>query len=109
MVGHVQNLKDISIRWKGDDLPLMCNVYTTKYPRYEHSTRGFGSSVHDVLVVGARNASLLSRVASAWLQRDASWRTARTMLLGGWKEIRSYSADRLVRAANMYDLLPECC
>ena len=109
MVGRVQNLRDISLSWKGDDLPITCDVHTTMYPRYDHSTRGFGSSFHDVLVDGARNASLLSDVASAWLQRDASWRTARSMLLSGWKEIRSYSADRLVRAANMYDLLPESC
>ena len=109
MVGRVQNLRDISIRWKGDDLPITCDVYTTMYPRYDHSTRGVGSSFYDVLVDGARNASLLSKVASAWLQRDASWWTARAMLLSGWKDIRSYSADRLVRAANMYDLLPETC
>ena len=109
MVGRVQNLKDISIRWKGDDLPISCDVYTTMYPRYDHSTRGVRSSFHDVLVDGATNATLLSGVASAWLQRDASWRTARAMLLSGWKDIRSYSADRLVRAANMYDLLPETC
>lgn len=109
MVGRVQNLRDISIRWKGDDLPIACDVYTTMYPSYDYSTRGVGSSFHDVLVDGAGNAPLLSRVASAWLRREASWRTARAMLLSGWKDIRSYSADRLVRAANMYDLLPESC
>ena len=109
MVGRVQNLKGISIRWKSDELPITCDVYTTMYPRYDHSTRGVGSSFHDVLVDGARNPSLLSRVATAWLERDASWRTARAMLLSGWKDIRSYNADRLVRAANMYDLLPETC
>ena len=109
MVGRVQNLRDISIRWKADDLPITCNVYTTMYPRYDHSTRGVESSFHDVLVDGARNASVLSRIASAWLRRDASWRTARAMLLSGWKDIRSYNADRLVRAANMYDLLPDTC
>lgn len=109
MVGRVQNLKDISIRWKGDDLPISCDVYRTMYPRYDHSTRGVRSSFQDVLVHGATDATLLSGVASAWLQRDASWRTARTMLRSGWEDIRSYSADRLVRAANMYDLLPETC
>ena len=109
MVGRVQNLRDISLSWKGDDFPITCDVYTTMYPRYDHSTRGFGISFHDVLVDGARNASLLSGVASSWLQRDASWRTARSMLLSGWREIRSYSTDRLVRAANMYDLLPDSC
>jgi len=79
------------------------------YPRQEHSTSGFGSSFHDVLVDGARNASLLSSVVRGWMQRDASWRIARAMLFSGWEDIRSYSADRLVRAANMYDLLPESC
>ena len=109
MVGRVQNLKDISIRWKGDDLPTSCDVYDTMYPRYDHSTRGVRSSFHDVLLHGATNATLLSEIANSWLQRDATWRTARAMLLSGWKDIRSYSADRLVRAANMYDLLPETC
>ena len=109
MVGRVQNLRDISISWKGDDLPITCDVCTTMYPRYDHSTRGVESSFHDVLVDGARNPALLSIIASAWLRRHASWRTARTMLLSGWKDIRSYNADRLVRAANMYDLLPDTC
>ena len=109
IVGRVQNLKDISISWKGDDLPITCDVYTTMYPRYDHSTRRVESSFHDVLVDGARNPALLSRVASAWLRRDASWRTTRAMLLSGWKDIRSYNPDRLVRAANMYDLLPDTC
>ena len=109
MIGRVQNLKDISIVWKGDKLPIICDVYSSMYPRYEHSMTGFGTSFHDVLVDGARDSSSLSQVARAWIERDASWRTARSMLFSGWKEGRSYSADRLVRAANMYDLLPANC
>jgi len=109
IVGRVQNLREISISWTGDDLPIMCDVYTTMYPRQEHSTSGFGSSFHDVLLDGARNASLLSSVVREWMRRDVSWRTARAMLFSGWKDIGSYTADRLVRAANMYDLLPESC
>ena len=109
IVGRVQNLKEISISWKGGEQPIRCDVYPTMYPRYEQSTGEAGSSVRDILVDGARDPSVLSRIATEWLIRDASWRTARAMLLSGWRENRSYSADRLVRAANMYDLLPDTC
>ncbi|MCL6688052.1 hypothetical protein M8R19_04910 [Pseudomonas sp. R3.Fl] len=42
-----------------------------------------------------------------WLERHPSWRAARVRYLGCLRKGNSYDVDRLVAAANMFDILPE--
>lgn len=48
----------------------------------------------------------LSNVLQNWLAREDGWRMARARYLTGIGKGTSYDADRLVRAANMFDILP---
>jgi hypothetical protein len=46
-------------------------------------------------------------VLSGWMGRHADWRAARGRYLGCIRKGSNYDAERLVAAANMYDILPE--
>jgi len=48
-----------------------------------------------------------SLVLAGWFARDETWRWPRGRFVEGLQQGRHYSADRLVAAANMFDLLPD--
>ena len=62
---------------------------------------------HDVLIDAASETAKFSDLMSAWLDRDKTWNIARSRFMDGWRKQRDYDSDRLVSAANMFDLLPE--
>jgi len=49
----------------------------------------------------------MSKVLVAWLARNEAWRTARLRYSTSFASQRRYGPDRLVGAANMFDLLPD--
>lgn len=46
-------------------------------------------------------------VLSNWIDRHSDWRVARARYLGCLRKANKYSVDRLVAAANMFDILPQ--
>lgn len=48
-----------------------------------------------------------SAVLSNWMQRQDAWRVARNQYLSCLRKTNLYGSDRLVAAANMFDLLPK--
>ncbi len=109
IIGRVQNIDRMFVSRREERLPATCDVYPTMYPQYKHAKNGFGTRFHDVLIDAVRDSRQFAEVMQKWLDRDASWHISRLRLLDSWKDIRSYNVDRLVRVANMYDLLPESC
>lgn len=59
----------------------------------------------DVLVCTVEDSGPYERVVSKYLERDSVWREARVRLRDGVGR-NSYSIDRIVSAANMFDILP---
>src|SRR5262249_40167308 len=49
-----------------------------------------------------------SKVLTHWLGRHGDWRVARASFFESLAKQRSYSASRLINAANMFDVLPDC-
>lgn len=47
-------------------------------------------------------------VLAGWFARDEAWHWPRCRYVHCLEQGRNYSADRLVAAANMFDLLPDC-
>jgi hypothetical protein len=45
-------------------------------------------------------------VFGSWIARHGDWRTARSRYIGCLQNANEYGADRLVAAANMFDILP---
>ena len=46
-------------------------------------------------------------VLAAWLERNKTWRVARKRFFQSSEEDKIYGADRIISAANIFDLLPE--
>src|SRR6185312_8639308 len=61
----------------------------------------------DVSLDAVRRPDEFKRVLVDWLKREPEWRTARIRFADCASKGNSYNVDRLVAAANMFDILPE--
>jgi len=105
--GRPQNLTRLEI-WKesGQEMPTVLQVYGSRFPKYERSENEQLLHLPDFLISPVRNPAEFSRVMTGWLARDGAWRSARSRFHGCFAKQRLYDIDRLVAAANMFDILP---
>lgn len=83
-------------------------VYTSMFPTPQHSEGPFGTTASLAPLMSAvQDVDKLTAVLSKWLARDDAWYAARSRFADGWKKSWSYDTDRLIRAANIFDLLPK--
>jgi len=61
----------------------------------------------DIPLDAVRRPDEFNTVLSNWIKRDKDWRIARVQHIGCMKKENKYGTDRLVSAANMFDILPE--
>ena len=60
----------------------------------------------DVPLDAVRRPDEFTTVLKNWVARDAAWRPARVRYDGCLRNGNSYSVDRLIASANMFDILP---
>lgn len=107
LVGRPQNLLSLQVRVKSEDeLPCILDVYWSMPPKREGSS-GESPQPADILLNGGMQPDQFAHVLSNWLSRDESWRDARLRFSNCFKRQNRYSIDRLVAAANMFDILPD--
>lgn len=53
-----------------------------------------------------RHRAEFEAVLSDWIERHREWRVARNRYLGCMRKVNRYGAERLVAAANVFDILP---
>lgn len=105
IVGRPPNLLEFKILTETQqETPRYLDVYDCGFPKYQRN-RKFHFT--DTLINAVRNPTEFSRVLAAWLERDDSWRDARIRFSCSLREENSYDVDRLIRDANMFDVLPE--
>ena len=107
IVGRRQNLLRLDIIKDVSTYSVSHSVYLNMYP---DNPRGSGRRVPhslDVLIDAAVDSDRFSRLLCEWLKREETWRIARSRFATGWVRGRDYDADRIVGAANMFDLLPD--
>lgn len=63
--------------------------------------------VADPLLCGGRNTQEFSKTLCAWLDRHHSWGAARMRCRNAFTDGSFFSPDRIVAAANMFDIVPE--
>lgn len=61
----------------------------------------------DIPLDAIQHPAEFTAVLQHWVARDPSWRSARVRYTGCMQKSNTYDVDRLVAAANMFDLLPE--
>ena len=105
MIGRPSNFLEFKILTETkQEIPEYLDVYGSRFPKHQRNrTLHFA----DVLIDAVRNPTEFSRVLAAWLERDDTWRDARKRFSNSLKEENTYGIDRLIRDANMFDLLPE--
>jgi hypothetical protein len=107
LVGRPQNLCSLSLRIKSDiGGPGILQVYWSLPPRRDSSKEGRKPHPADVLLQGANESEQFSKVMARWLDRQQSWHAARMRFHTSFAEQRHYDVNRLIGAANMFDILP---
>ena len=105
VVGYSQQITEIRVHTGFDHPSHTADLYSTSYADHPPSQEENGPSFHTILINPVHDAGSFSNVLRAWLRNDKEWRTARTRLSRVWGE-RVYDYDRIVAAANVFDLLP---
>lgn len=104
MLGRPQNLEELQIIESGS---YSSDLHLNMYPKYSRNSSIREPDFRDVLVDGASDQENFSQLMCAWLQKEETWGSARSRFVAGWSNAGSYDPDRLVGAANMFDLLPD--
>jgi len=105
VIGRLQIINNFNIKTNEDDELLReLKVYWSLIP----NTNGIVDQPHpgDVLTDPIRRKSEFCSVLTHWLSRDAERKDARIRFSNCFALGNSYTIDRLIGAANMFDILP---
>nr|VFK19397.1 MAG: hypothetical protein BECKLPF1236B_GA0070989_11712 [Candidatus Kentron sp. LPFa] len=111
IAGRRQGINNIRLRTMASDdqaeRPRSLSVY------WSHAPKRHGSKVdylkprpHDVPLNPILRSEEFSRVLKDWIRREAEWRPSRIRYVSCLSKGNQYDADRLIAAANMFDILP---
>lgn len=105
VVGRSLVVSEIQIVTEMDDTSDPSHVYATAYVDDYRSPDAREPGINTILINPVQEPSDFSKILESWAAKDNRWGTARGRLRRVWTG-RSYSVDRLVAAANLFDLLP---
>ena len=107
LVGRPQNLAEMIVtRYGGKQARL--NVDCRKYQTY----RPAADDAREAMILGrlvdpSTDTEAFGEILTNWVARDDGWRDSRNRFDGCFGKQRRYGEDRLIGAANMFDLLPK--
>jgi hypothetical protein len=107
MVGRPQNRLGLILKVGKAREPTFLNVYSTMIDPIERSDDARKPSPRDMLIQGVEDAVQMGQVLGAWLEMDRERRDARLRFAHSFAQENRFSEDRLIAAANMFDLLPD--
>ena len=106
MIGSVQNVGEIHVTGPTGGENDVFHLHDNTRIRHE-MVRDVQARVRfDDLVDPVQQRESFESVLTQWMNRDATWGEARWRVLAGWRPPLRYSPDRLIRAANAFDLMP---
>ncbi|SDY67570.1 hypothetical protein SAMN04515617_11910 [Collimonas sp. OK242] len=108
MAGRKQSIESVSLELVGHSVskPSLLELhwsFAPKRPKKDDNVPRIG----DIPLDAVRRPEEFKVVLKNWLSREAEWRTARIRYAGCMGKGNSYSIDRIVAAANMFDILPQ--
>ena len=107
LVGRPQNLLALGIRLGITTEELVAlEVAWSHAPRRDKAKKSKKPSSFDVLLDAVRDTAQFSGVLSRWLERQEAWHGARWRFFQGFEKQNHYDPERLIGAANMFDILP---
>lgn len=107
LVGRRQVLRALNLRLKSEDeRPRLLQIYWSNRPKQNLAPDTERPHPADVLLDPIRKSEAFSRVLESWFNRQQSWNDARLRFFNSFAQ-RTYSIDRLIGSANMFDILPD--
>ena len=107
--GRRQGVHDIHVQTTAsrESVPRPLPVYWSNAPKGEGAKTSYlKPHPGDVPLDSIQRPEEFSAVLRNWIAREDGWRVARARYLSGLYKSNNYDADRLVAAANMFDILP---
>lgn len=106
--GRPQNLLEIKVTVKDQDESEQLSLHLNTYPVRTKRTENPSPNSCNVLINADNKPEQFASLMSHWLKQDEdnTWRIARRRFSDVWDKQRSYDPNRIVAAANMFDLLP---
>jgi ApeA N-terminal domain 1 len=109
IAGRPQNTSDLSffpVSAQDHSKPL--DVYWCMPPQRESDNESRKPNSFDLPLKAVSNSDEFSNVLKRWMERHDEWRNARARFSTAFAYQDSYDIDRIVGAANMFDILPSC-
>jgi hypothetical protein len=109
IAGRPQNISDlIFLPVSAEDHPKPLDVYWCMPPHRNRDDESRKPHPSDLPLQAAINSDEFSNVLRQWINRHDEWRNARFRFSTAFAYQSSYNIDRIVGAANMFDILPSC-
>ncbi len=109
LIGRPQNIEELRIQLPNADeeMPCYLDVYWPDPPSRDprHETRRPHHA--DVLLSPISETESFATVMTKWLAHEAARRSSRVRFSEAFAQQRYYPRDRVVAAANMFDILPD--
>ena len=105
--GHSQNTREIRVYRRDAKVHGGATVSVSILPDHRKHGSEEGTNPLRILVDPVTAAETFSNVLTEWLRRNEGWGNARSRLSLLWSG-SDYDEDRIVRAANAFDLIPKC-
>lgn len=106
ILGRPQNIVELQIVDDDNPIPVSSDLHLSMYPTYSRLSSSREPDFRDILVDAATDRESFSQLLREWLLKEKTWHIARLRFASGWARARNYDANRIVGAANMFDLLP---
>lgn len=107
ILGRPQNLIDLQIIDDGDRHPESSDLHLSMYPNHSRRSSVREPDFRDILIDAATDREDFSHLLCEWLLKEEAWGVARSRFASGWSRAGNYDEDRIIGAANMFDLLPD--
>lgn len=109
LAGRVQGINDVEITTEKSitSFPTVLEVYESYRWKGKDKVDSHKPVVGDVPLDPVRRRTEFETVLRAWVEKHEKWQRARVRNLVCLGKSNKYNVDRLVAAANMFDLLPE--
>lgn len=107
LAGRPQNIDGIWIDTTGETESPPLDLYWTHKPRRPEQWEERSPHPAEILLPIVDHPDEFREVLRRWLSVDAERLGARVRFASGFEQQRSFSIDRLVGAANMFDILPD--
>ncbi|MEB3120897.1 MAG: HEPN domain-containing protein [Snowella sp.] len=107
LIGRPQNINEIELIIESkNDIPKIINVYPTMWPQYGASNYERKSSPSEILINPILDSEKFSSILINWLDKNSTWCDARSRFFTSFRDGNTYGIDRLIRSANMFDIIP---